>query len=137
GELGGKRQPAECRVALLGRHLPLLDRAAEEVLDRPAGPLAELLAHLAADGLEPGLRGDLGDPRAHRSQTDYANATNHNAMLTRGRTQASLPSSEHMTRFLLATLAFGLCALAVIGAFTQAARGRRPVLLARRASALP
>jgi hypothetical protein len=47
------------------------------VLDRPACALTELVAHLSPDGLESGLRGDLGDPGAHRPQTDYSHATNH------------------------------------------------------------
>jgi len=42
-----------------------------------------------------------------------------------------------MTRFLLTLLISSLFALALIGAFTQAARGRRPALLSSRASALP
>ena len=75
-ELGRERQPADRGVALLGRHLPLLDRTAEVVLDRPAGALAELLAHLAAHGLEAGLGRDLRDPRSHRPETDHSDLAN-------------------------------------------------------------
>jgi hypothetical protein len=42
-----------------------------------------------------------------------------------------------MTRFLLALLAFGLIALAVLSAFVQAIGGKRPALLGRREPALP
>ena len=75
-ELGRERQPADRGVALLGCHLPLLDRTAEVVLDRPAGTLAELLAHLAAHGLEAGLGRDLRDPRSHRPETDHSDLAN-------------------------------------------------------------
>ena len=75
-ELGRERQPAERGVALLGGHLPLLDRTAEVMLDRPAGTLAQLLAHLAADGLEAGLGRDLRDPRSHRPETDHSDLAN-------------------------------------------------------------
>jgi hypothetical protein len=42
-----------------------------------------------------------------------------------------------MTRSLLAFLAFGLFALAVLGAFVQAVGGKRPALIRRREPALP
>jgi hypothetical protein len=38
--------------------------------------LAELVGHLAADGLHTRLDTDLGDPGTHRSQTDHADALN-------------------------------------------------------------
>ena len=57
--------------------LPLLDGAPEVVLDRSPRALAELVGHLAPDRLEPGLRGDLGDPCAHRPQTDHSHPPNH------------------------------------------------------------
>jgi hypothetical protein len=47
------------------------------VLDRSARALAKLVGHLAADRLEPGLRGDLGDPCAHSPQTDDSHPANH------------------------------------------------------------
>ena len=55
----------------------LLDRTPDVVLDRPAGALAKLVADLAADRLEAGLRGDLRDPGAHRAQADDSHPTNH------------------------------------------------------------
>jgi hypothetical protein len=41
-----------------------------------------------------------------------------------------------MTRLLLALLLCSLCGLALLGAFAQAFRGKRPALLARRDPAL-
>jgi hypothetical protein len=42
-----------------------------------------------------------------------------------------------MTRSLLASLAFGLFVLAVLGAFAQALGGKRPALLGRREPVFP
>jgi hypothetical protein len=41
-----------------------------------------------------------------------------------------------MTRFLLALLIAGLFVLAVLGALAEAARGKRPAILSRRAPAI-
>ena len=76
-EVRREGQPPKRGVPLLCRQLLLLDRTPEVVLDRPARALAELLAHLSADRLEPRLRGDLGDARAHRPQPDHSHPANH------------------------------------------------------------
>jgi hypothetical protein len=52
------------------------------VLDPPASALAELVADLAADGLEARLCRDLRDARAHRAQPDDSNPANHAADAT-------------------------------------------------------
>ncbi len=72
GELGGRRQARERGVPLLGRQPAFLDAAAEVVGDPVAGAPAELLAHLAADRLDPRLHADLGDPGTHGAETDHS-----------------------------------------------------------------
>ncbi len=93
-ELGREGQSRERGVPLLGGHLPLLDRAAEVVLDRPAGALAQLVAHLAADRLVPGLGRNLRDSGAHRAEPDDSNLANlHGGNPTQGRKSPPRPSS--------------------------------------------
>ena len=131
GELGREGQPAERRVPLLGGRLAFLDGAANVVRDRLSGAFAELLADLAPDRLEPGLRGDLRDARTHRAQADDSHPTNH-AVDAKGRTCVARASRSQMTRFLLVLLLLGLLVLAMAGACLTAIRGERPAILSRR-----
>ena len=75
-EVGGRRQPGERRLALLGGQSALLDAAAEVVGDLLARALAELVAHLAADRFDPRLRADLCDPGAHGAEAHDAHLPN-------------------------------------------------------------
>ena len=70
-ELGRRRQPAERRIALVRRQPTLLDPPLEIVGDPLSSALAQLLAHLAADRLDPRLHADLRDPGTHRAETDH------------------------------------------------------------------
>src|SRR5581483_10360681 len=68
GEVGRRAQATDRRLALFAFELPLLDCAAEEVRDPLLRLLAQLRAHLAADGLVAGAHAHLRDPGPHRPE---------------------------------------------------------------------
>ena len=67
-----RRQPVKRRRALVGRHALLVDLALEEMRDPFACLLTEVVGDLAAHGLVSRFDRELGDPGAHRPQTDNA-----------------------------------------------------------------
>ena len=90
-EIGGRRETTDRRIALVLRHLALLDLAAEELPDARGSCGAEIGCDLAPDRLVAGFDGELGDPGSHRPETDHADRRNrcHAADSTRCRQAAS------------------------------------------------
>ena len=114
---------AERRVALVRRQALLLDGARQVALDRRAAALPELGRHLAPDGLVARGHADLRDPGAHRAQSDDSD-------LHAGDPTEESAAPARPVDMKLALLVFVLL-LAVLGAFVELVRGRRPVLVAR------
>ena len=76
GELGGRREPSQCRISLVRSQPATLDASAEVVGDPPSGPFGELLGDLPADRLDVCLDAHLRDPGAHRAEPDDTDLAN-------------------------------------------------------------
>ena len=74
GQVGGEREPRHGGVALLLGELAGAEAAVER-LHEPAAPgLGGRLVDLADEHVEPGSGAHLGDPRAHETASDDADA---------------------------------------------------------------
>ena len=67
----GERDPVEQRLLLVDAQLAALHRSVGGVLDVPATALGRVLVALHADHGQPVPREHLGDPGAHRTETDH------------------------------------------------------------------
>src|SRR5260370_24751150 len=76
GEVRRQRQTSDRGVAVRVGEPSLLDTGGQVALDGCAARLGELVAHLPANRLEPGLDADLRYPRPHRAEADDTDFSN-------------------------------------------------------------